>query len=241
MAILSRARGYLFLMAPRTGCTAIGERVLIPMLDGAYLPADDVVGPDGGTVLPKKHTTLQQLLQAGALTAAERRGLLTFTTVRNPFDSLVSQYVKMRSKYVPLLDDPDSFVHRTPQYLESMRRAADMDFEDWVRARYVGRSWRQVTRRSTVRSPLRWLLSGWAGPRHMYGEFIRDADVVMRYEQLQDDFDAVLARLGVQPIAIPTWNVTEEKGDYRSYYTPSARRLVEHVFRPDLDRFGYDF
>jgi hypothetical protein len=241
VAIVSYERGYLFVMAPRTGCTAIGERLLIAELDGEYLPHDDVLGPDGAIAVPKKHTTVRQLERAGILTREARARLLTFTAVRNPFDSLVSQYVKMRSKYVPLLDDPDSFVHRTPEYLESMQRAAEMTFEEWVRARYVGRSLHQVTRRSTARSPLRWLLAGWAGPRHMYGEFIRDADVVMRYERLQEDFDAVLGRLGIEPMTIPTWNVTEDKGDYRAYYTPAARRLVEHVFRPDLDRFGYTF
>ena len=241
MAIVSRRHGYLFLLAPRTGCTAIGEHVLIPRLDGEYLPPADVLDDAGRTAIPKKHTTLPQLMAAGLLGPDERSGLLTFTTVRNPFDSLVSEYVKMRSKYAPLLEDRDSFVHRIPDYRQWMERAATMSFDEWVRARFVGRSWRQVVRRSTARAPLRWLWSGWAGPRHMYGDFISGADVVMQYERLQEDFDAVVVRLGLEPMEIPTWNVTEEKGDYREYYTPATRRLVEHVFRPDLDRFGYRF
>ena len=64
MAIISRRHGYLFLMAPRTGCTAIGERVLIPHFDGEYLPAEDVLADDGSIVAAKKHSTLEDLRRA---------------------------------------------------------------------------------------------------------------------------------------------------------------------------------
>jgi len=71
--------------------------------------------------------------------------------------------------------------------------------------------------------------------------FLRGAHVVMRFEHLQGDFDDVLARLGLPPHPIPTWNVTEAKGDYREYYDDATRALVSHVFAPDLTRFGYSF
>lgn len=241
MAIISRERGYLFLMAPRTGCTAIGERVLIQSLGGAYLPADDILDGGGTVVAAKKHSTLDDLRRAGLVTDAEARSLLVFTTVRNPFDSLVSQYVKMRTSYAPLLHDPGSFVQRDPVYRASMQQAQHLTFADWVAARYVSRHPRQLARRPTWHAPARWLRRGWAGPRHMYAGFLRGADHVMRFEHLQHDFDEVLARLGLPAHEIPPWNITEAKGDYRSYYDDRTRAIVAHVFAPDLRRFGYDF
>lgn len=241
MAIISRHHRYLFLMAPRTGCTAIGEHVLIPELDGEYLPADDILGDDGSVVVEKKHSTLRDLQGAGLLTPAEAESFLVFTTVRNPFDSLVSQYVKMRTMYAPLLDDPQSFVQRDAAYRTSMQQAARMTFPEWVRARYVGRHLRQIGRKPTWRAPMAWVRHGWAGPRHMNAAFVRDAQHYLRFEHLQADFDAVLARLGLPPHEIPPWNVTRAKGDYHDYYDDATRELVAHVFAPDLRRFGYTF
>jgi len=241
MAIISRRHRYLFLMAPRTGCTAIGEHVLIPDLDGEYVPAADVIGNDGSVVVAKKHSTLRDLRRGGVVTQAEAESFLVFTTVRNPFDSLVSQYVKMRTMYAPLLDDPQSFVQRDEAYRTSMQQAAQMTFPEWVRARYVGRHVRQIGRKPTWKAPLGWVARGWAGPRHMNAAFVRDAQQVMRFERLQTDFDRVLARLGLPPHEIPQWTVTQAKGDYRDYYDDATRELVAHVFAPDIRRFGYAF
>ena len=241
MAIYSRRHRYLFLMAPRTGCTAIGERVLIPELEGEYLPAEDVLAADGTVIAAKKHSTLADLRRANVLTEAELASLFVFTTVRNPFDSLVSQYVKMRTSYAPLLDDPDSFVQRDPTYRNLMQEAARMTFPEWVRARYVGRHLRQLGRRPTWRAPVAWLRYGWAGPRHLTAGFLDGAHNVMRFERLQRDFDIALAHLGLPPHEIPPWNVTEAKTNYREYYDDSSRKLVAHVFAPDLQRFGYSF
>ena len=123
---------------------------------------------------------------------------LSFTAVRNPFDSLVSQYVKMRTSYAPLLDDPKSFVHRDAVYRTSMQQAAHMTFPEWVAARYVGRHVRQLGRPPTWRAPATWSRRGWAGPRHMNAGFLRGAHHVMRFEQLQQGFDEVCDRLGLR-------------------------------------------
>jgi hypothetical protein len=65
----------------------------------------------------------------------------------------------------------------------------------------------------------------------------------MRFEHLQRDFDQVLAQAGVtQGLTIPRINVTSDRDrDYRRYYTPAARRIVEYVFERELVRFGYEF
>lgn len=233
MPVISRRRGYLFLMAPRTACTAIGEAVLIPRLDGEYLPATDVLDDAGKLVVRHKHGSLADLVHHGLLGGEEAESLFKFTTVRNPFDSLVTLYVTMRTRYRDELDDPGSFVRRRPGMPGRIRMAEEHPFDEWVERKFHVGGPRGAVRRALSLAPR---------PRHMYEAYIDGADFVMRFERLQEDFNEVLRRLGVPgPIEIPKWNVTEGKDHYRAYYTPRAQRIVEKAFAPDLERFDYAF
>ena len=53
----------------------------------------------------------------------------------------------------------------------------------------------------------------------------------------------MMRSLGIEgDVTIPNVNPTRHRSTtYQSYYTPEARRLVEYVFKPDLDRYGYAF
>ncbi|MGH8934847.1 MAG: sulfotransferase family 2 domain-containing protein [Acidimicrobiia bacterium] len=229
MAVLSRSYGYLFIQAPRTGCTAIAEGVLYPYLDGVDIPPEDVYDAHGRLVLMRKHCKLSELTRHGALTEDEAGRLFTFSAVRNPFDSLVSLYVKMRSEYAEMLDDGDAWVGRDPRFVAGIRFAMDHTFPEWVEYR-LGRS-----RARSLASKFR---TGTPGGSHVDG-----MDFVMRFECLQEDFNAVLHRMRVrEEFLIPRINPTEgREGDYRAYYNPRARKIVERAFRDRLDRFGYSF
>jgi hypothetical protein len=234
MPILSRARRYLFLMAPRTGCTAIGEGVLTPHLDGEYFPSTDVLDDSGNLVLDHKHASLGELIDHSLLAREEAARLFKFTTVRNPFDSLVTLYVTMRTKYKDLLEDPNSFVHRRPGMQKRIRRAEEHPFDEWLEHRFHVRG---------LKGGMRYALRLHPRPRHMYHAYIEGADFVMRFERLEDDFNEAQRRLGVsKPIEIPHLNITEgREPDYRSYYSARSRRIVERAFTPDFERFEYCF
>ena len=62
----------------------------------------------------------------------------------------------------------------------------------------------------------------------------------MRFERLQHDFDEALRQAGItQALTIPSINETANRDkDYRRYYTPSARRIVEYVLDRELVQFG---
>jgi hypothetical protein len=233
MAVLSTRYGYLFLMAPRTGCSATAKGALVPHGGGELFPAADFPLPKGA-MGDAKHATLDDLIRGGQLTREQADRLLIFTTVRNPFDSMVTLYVTMRRRYARHLEDPPPFMQRDERFLAQTRAALDLDFPTWL-ARSIGTgSWRHPWSKLVHRAP---------APHHMYAGYIKNADVIMRYESLQADFDRVLERLGLDPIEIPRMNVSRrgEETDYRPYYTPTARALVARVYRPDLDRFGYTF
>ena len=68
--------------------------------------------------------------------------------------------------------------------------------------------------------------------------------MVIRFERLQADFDALLARLGVtEHVEIPVVNPTgvREKRPYQEFYSPRARAIVEEVFAGRIARYGYAF
>lgn len=65
-------------------------------------------------------------------------------------------------------------------------------------------------------------------------------DFVGRFERLEEDANLALAgRLG-RTLTLPHANASVRK-DYRSYYTPALAEKVAHIFKRDIDAFGYSF
>lgn len=227
MAIICSRYRLLFIQAPRTGCTAI-EKLLVDHFGGESLPSDDILGDEGFVRVGRKHCTIRQLLREGLIPPDYQDRYTTVTTVRNPFDSLVSFYVKKRETYQERLKDPDSWIHRVRGYVEDMEYCRTHTFEQWLFKRY------QV-------GPLNRLLG--RGHRSLSGRYTDGVSKVMRFERLQEDFTAMMWELGIEgDVTIPNVNATRQRrNSYQQYYTPEARRLVEYVFKPELDRYGYTF
>ena len=62
MAILSEAHGILFVINPRTGCTAIGNQI-INQMGGRYIPSEDFLDENGKIKVQKKHTTVIEIIE----------------------------------------------------------------------------------------------------------------------------------------------------------------------------------
>ena len=196
---------------------------------GEQLPAEDILDDNGHIVVPKKHCTVPQLLSQGLIPANYRASLLTFTSVRNPYDSLVSLYVKKSNKYVAYLADHTSWVYRIPGYVEDMEFCRTHSFSEWLDKHY----------------PVTWLdrlLK--RGQRSLYGRYTNGVDKVMKFENLQNDFESVMRAAGVSgDVTIPRINETRARksSSHQEYYSKAARRTVDYVFKPDLDAYGYSF
>jgi hypothetical protein len=227
MAIHCRNPGLLFVQAPRTGCTAI-EQLLIERFGGEPLPKENILDANGFVRIQRKHCTIAQLLREGLIPRDYQQRFLTVTTVRNPYDSLVSLYIKKREAYQEKRADPNSWVHQLRGYVEDLEYCRTHTFEEWLHKRYpVGKLDRLLGR----------------GRRSLYGRYTAGIAVVMRFERLQEDFEALMRSLGVEEdVTIPNVNPTRKrKPSYQDYYTSEARRLVEYVFRPDFEKYGYTF
>ena len=227
MAIISRDYNLLFIMTPRTACTAIGE-LLLQHYGGEFVPSQDILDSAGMIAVQKKHSTLGELIRHGVLTAKEADSLFKITAVRNPFDSLVSLYFKQRLKYQPLLHDPDSWVHRSPGYVRRMKYAQKHSFNRWL----FRMSYRKLIKRSLLGRP------------SMYDDYTRDVDVVLRYETVETDLKDALTQAGIPwKENIPMVNRTDERPsrDYRSFYSRPAALAARFTYSHDLKRYGYKF
>jgi hypothetical protein len=215
-------------MTPRTACTAIGD-LLCANYGGEFIPSEDILSRQGRIHVQKKHSTLPELIENGLLTEDDARGLLKFAAVRNPFDTLVSLYWKQRSKYQPLLEDPNSWVNRIgPLYAKNMRYARTHSFNRWV----LKKCRRQLLKRLFGVQP------------SMFCDHTRGVDVVMRYETIEKDLEGVFKRAGVSPKAkIPTVNPTEERKerDYKACYNRLTIAAVRLAFSDDFKTYGYQF
>lgn len=73
------------------------------------------------------------------------------------------------------------------------------------------------------------------------GEII--VDFVGRYENLAEDFNVVLKRLGLEgKTSLPMVNTTPGRSaDYRSGFTEETRARVESWYGPEIETFAYSF
>ena len=66
------------------------------------------------------------------------------------------------------------------------------------------------------------------------------ADFYCRFECLQPDMNLVFDRLGLEREKLGFVNQSKH-AHYSSYYTDTARKLVESVYQKDIEYFGYMF
>ena len=220
MAIISDKYKLLFIMNPRTGCTALGT-LMLEQMDARFIPEADIKDDNGKIVYQKKHTTLPELKKLGLVDDEMLRDYTVFTTVRNPFDSLLSLWTKKKFKYTSLRDDPESFVNTLPGYREDMEFIENHSFSEWLEHFFEGK------KRPTVNR------------KHAEG-----VDRLLRFETLQQDFERLLEECtpSGETFVIPVVNETDNRDkDYKGAYDDKSRRYIEEKFAGDLRDYGYAF
>lgn len=220
MAVVSESRDYLFLLHPRTGCTAVATGVMIPYQDGRWIPERDIYR-NGRLVAEKKHSTVEQLVNEELLDPETLRSALTIVGVRNPFDSLVSLYHKIVTRYSRQVANPEHFFNRNRYAATETKIAVEEGLSKWVMFRYSSRRTRP--------------------PEHFGGKWVKDGEAFIRFEYLQDDLDAIMEGLGRKSSEVPRINVTGRGKGWQQYFDEEARELVESVFAPTFEKFGYSF
>ncbi|HVS14495.1 MAG TPA: sulfotransferase family 2 domain-containing protein [Thermoanaerobaculia bacterium] len=174
----------------------------------------------GGRAVLHKHARYHQFLSQA--TPAQRR-YFVFSGVRNPLDEAVSYYFRYKTDHQGRYSDPTNWKrnggsvsdHSVAQYL--FIRDHQADFPTYVRRFY--------------RKPY----DNWSNLAH------RRMDFVIRFENLQTDFAAVLGRLGIEPVRpLPVVNKTAQRRHaFWDYYPPDLRPWAARTFGPFLLHWGY--
>jgi hypothetical protein len=227
MAVICRDHRLLFLLNPRTGGTAVSA-ALQQHCGGQQIPEHDVLAPDGSLVLQAKHNTLDDLIEHGLLTPGEIDELTVVTTVRNPFDSLYSLYLKMRDRYPPWLEERRPWIVSNPWMVRSIQFCQDHSFDQWVRHEYTRAAAATLARRRVAT---------------MHEGYAKHADVVLRFERLASDFSQLVADFSLEHgTAIAHENATPgRETSYRAAYSLRSRILVRTAYSRDLRSYGYTF
>lgn len=226
MAVYSTRYRYIFFANPQTASKAIA-RTLETQLEGQPMPAREI-RVNGELKVKKHHATWQHLQDFDLMSRAQLDGLFKFTSVRNPYDLLVSRYLKRKGRFS---SEPDKYrwAQDNPRIQASMAAAQELPFPQWL----AGQLRRHREKDTTVKGPL---------------EYLDHADYVIRFEALQAGFDEVLRRLGIdRSIPIVAENVTSERAQgsakmhYTAFYDDASRVLVARAYAPIIERFGYQF
>ena len=90
---------------------------------------------------------------------------------------------------------------------------------------------------------LKYYLKSQGFPPGQYHTLFTDGvDRYIRFEYIEEDFNAILQKVGVLDwVSVPNRNPTSGKKTYQDYYTYKSRKLIEKVFSQELTKFGYTF
>lgn len=152
-----------------------------------------------------------------------------FCFVRNPWDRIQSAF---RYLYRRVGSDPSFPDHRWATEmldgLSSFSHFLDkMDSEASFRSR--------VRRYIHFRDQLDWIAEPGAGDRRIL------VDYVGKYETLEHDFGVISSKLNSQ-VELPYERRLSDGRDFRREYSSSRMvEIVGHLYRADLDAFGYSF
>jgi hypothetical protein len=162
----------------------------------------------------------------------------TITIVRNPYDRLVSIYSSIQERYEQAdwflansigASDPEEIKNREYR-IRMIQENFERGFEWWLESlcyrwdeMYLNESFPFLT---ATRPQVKWFSN-------------QEIDIVIRLENLQRDLPKLQRLLGIDA-RIEKMNFSTHN-DYKSYYTSSSKKIVEMMYKDDLEKFNYVF
>ncbi len=155
-----------------------------------------------------------------------------FTVVRNPWDRIVSEYIWQGSNFKTQIQTPWG--------------NKEISFKDFVKSIKDFPSDHRFVKDSKdlhFYYPPKEIKNGHLSDQY---SFIVDkssnivVDKIIRYENLQTEFDATLKEIGISQKTLPHMNKTKHK-HYTEYYDDETRGLIAEKYAKDIEYFGYEF
>ncbi len=176
----------------------------------------------GGQPILHKHAHLAEFF---SYANADEKGYFIFAGIRNPLDVTVTQYFKLKTNHQQF--------YTTPMYWK--RNGGFVPSRTLKKFQYIN-----ATNATFEEYFLRFFYFPYCDYVNM--RYNNRFDFIIRYENLQSDFETVLTTLGIKPVRrLPKLNKTSEKTeDFWQYYTPKTRQRAVNVFGPYLQEWGYE-
>jgi len=148
---------------------------------------------------------------------------VSFASVRNPWDRLVSWYMFNCNDY--RASPAQSRVYK------------ELGFKGWIMEGCPHHGWMPHHHAHQPKDTIPQL--PWITDKD--GNVI--VDYIIRLENLQQDFEGIRQKLGLPFKAIPTLNVSSKRQfkDYRKYYDWESKEKVIDLYGEDIRYFGYEF
>lgn len=150
-----------------------------------------------------------------------------FTTVRNPFDLLVSSYAmvieRIQQKNSGALKTFGHNVFSFEEYLKDKIHNYTVGTESFISTNFSYSMFNQ--------NQINWI-------KDSQGRI--NIDYVMKFENLQQDFNIVCDKIGIPHQQLPHTNKTNHK-HYTEYYDEETREIVAQKYARDIEYFGYKF
>lgn len=161
----------------------------------------------------KKHSRLFEYKKL--LGSDVYRQLFKFTIVRNPWDRIVSRF---------------SFKQMEKE-IGKKTSAREIDKAPFDRNAFI----KTILSTPTLET---FLLEN---PPDRKIDFLKDTDLdfIIRFENIQSDFDTACARLSIPQEPLPVRNQSKHN-DFRTYYDAETRGLVHQRHRNEIEYFGYE-
>ncbi len=138
-----------------------------------------------------------------------------FSCIRNPLDEVVSIYLKYRTDQITEYTQLANYKRAS---LERYNFSKNNSYQNYLKKFY--------------KLPY----DNWSCLAHNRFKY------VIRFENLQKDFETVLEELGLeQKRPLPIVNTTKQKSHYLTYYPPEIQGYAKYVFGPFMKRWNYTF
>lgn len=150
-----------------------------------------------------------------------------FTTVRNPFDLLVSSYnmvvKRIQQKHLHTLKQFGHSVFSFEEYLKDKIQNYIVGTEPFISTNFSHSMFNQ--------NQIDWI-------KNSQGRI--NIDYIMKFENLQQDFDIVCDKIGAPRNKLKHINKINHK-HYSEYYDDKTRKIVAERYAKDIEHFGYKF
>ena len=158
--------------------------------------------------IPLEHKTAMQFIDEMGQSAWDRK--LSFVTVRNPWDKVVSHYHhRLQSDHTDLAQNP-------------------IPFKEWVQRAYRDHDPAYYNNPILYSPQLDWISDA-------QGNIV--VKEILRFEKLSEDFRQVMEKLN-RKIELPHARKSK-RSDFRDYDDTETIDIVADCFEPDITRFGY--